>query len=318
MTDDRRRIVRTLFVLGALLGLPSSAQAQTADASDRAQRLFVEASTLIEQGDFATACPKFEESQRLDPALGTQFNLALCQMRIGRSGSAFRNLRAVQKLAHSAGKSGREEAAREHLRELRERARYLVFTVADNNVTLRVDGELVERDDWSYYPVDPGEHAIEATAPARQPWRTAVQIPASGALAEPLTVKVPILPTAGGTRVVTVTAEGTNTRRVVGLSVGAVGVVGLGIAVATSIMIASAKSTADDQCTPRCSGREGDDAVDRGKSLLPFNAIAWGVAAVGLGVGGYLVLTSGRKSTAARVAPLVGPSAYAVGVSGSF
>ena len=56
--------------------------------SARADRLFGEAMALIEQGNYRDACPRLDESQRLDPGLGTQYNLALCEVRIGKHASA--------------------------------------------------------------------------------------------------------------------------------------------------------------------------------------------------------------------------------------
>jgi hypothetical protein len=60
-----------------LMSLPAWAGAQGPAASPLAQTLFEEGRALMLKGDAATACPKFAESQRLEPAGGTLLNLAV-------------------------------------------------------------------------------------------------------------------------------------------------------------------------------------------------------------------------------------------------
>jgi hypothetical protein len=53
--------------------------------------------------------------------------------------------------------------------------------------------------------------------------------------------------------------------------------------------------------------------------MIAVNYVAWGVGIVGLGVGSYLVLTSGaKKPPTATITPLVGPSAGGMSVAGRF
>src|SRR6187549_3979092 len=85
---------------GLLLCLvASSARAQAASPADEslAESQFNEGRKLMEGGRPKEACPKFESSQRLDPALGTLLNLADCYERIGLLASAQRRfLEAAQ------------------------------------------------------------------------------------------------------------------------------------------------------------------------------------------------------------------------------
>ncbi len=307
MTEARAKVRAVVAALVALAAsAPRSARAQSADDTLRAEQLFREATVLTHRGEYAEACPKLAESQRLDAALGTQFNLALCYEKIGRLGSAWRNLRAVARLARAAGKVGREEIAQRMLVDLRPRVARFVFATHEP-VRVAVDGEPVDPEELTFYAVDPGDHVVEATAPAKKPWQARLGVPSNPG-AE-VRVDVPPLAAEEG-RVVTLTREVSNGRRTAGFALAAAGVVGLGVAVTTGVLILEDRALADDRCRGGCVDQEGRDAVARGETLLPINGVAWAVGLLGLGAGGYLVLTSSAKrASAARV------GAYGAGLS---
>src|SRR5262249_28870325 len=141
------------------------------NAAERADKLFSEANKLAESGNYEAACPKFAESQRLDPALGTEYNLAVCYEKIGRLGAAYRALRSVEQVAHTSGKQSREDAAKEKLAQLRPRVSHLVLVTQDREVTVKIDGERIDPSEWNFVAVDAGDRVVEATASARMPWR---------------------------------------------------------------------------------------------------------------------------------------------------
>jgi hypothetical protein len=304
---------RTLVVAFAALSvsfitIPRSASAQTPRDSERAEKLFNEAISLVRSGNYAEACPRFEESQRLDPGLGTQLNLALCLEKAGKLGSAWRNFMAVRRLAHASGKKGREEEAQRKLDALGRQVDHLVVTARDADVTVKIDGEQVDRESWSFYAIDSGEHIVEATAPAKKSWnsRVVVERRTGGTEGTAVVVEVPALEAVvEPARAVTLAEEPSNTKRTFGLVIGGIGIVGLAGAAVTGVMLLKADSTVEQRCTPTCIDEDSRDALSTGKTLLPINAAAWGVGLVGLGVGSFLVLTSGtKKPSAARLTPL--------------
>jgi hypothetical protein len=293
-----KRVVFGILALACLVAGP--AQADEANGAERADKLFSEANALVERGDYAAACPKFAESQRLEPALGTQFNLALCYERTGKPAAAYRAFRAVERLAHASGKRSREDAARQRITDLRPRVAHLKLSSLEQGVTIALDGERIESEEWGFVAVDDGEHRVDATAPAKTPWKKMVTVTSTGE--RELRVEVPTLEK--DTRVVTLTKETSNPRRTAGLVVGAVGAVGLVVAGVTGILIMRDKSKADEKCTPRCVDSDGAEAVSRGKTLLPVNTVAAAVGVVGLGVGAFLFFTAPSKPKTGSVPEL--------------
>src|SRR5260370_31320880 len=126
--------MRKPYALIALLVTASSALAATADAQEtraqRADRLFNEANKLADAGDFAAACPKYEESNQLDPAIGTGFNLADCYEHIGRTGTALILFRGVEVIAREAGKEQRQASARQRADALDRKVARMVIVFA--------------------------------------------------------------------------------------------------------------------------------------------------------------------------------------------
>lgn len=204
----------------------------------------------------------------------------------------------MERLAHAAGKAQREETARQKLAALKPRLSALAIVPARaEGLLVRVDGVVVPPAEWPLLPVDPGEHRVDAEAPGKQPWTVTVASPAPG---DTRSIEIPTLTPLEPPKVVTVTHETTNTRRTVGLVVGGVGVVSLAAAVATSIVIWNDKVHADDVCHPTCANQAAFDDVSQGKSLLPFNTVAWALAVPALAVGTYLVITSRRPTVSTQ------------------
>jgi hypothetical protein len=298
-----------LSVIAAILFGSASAHAQPAIHPDK---LFSEGFALMGEEKYTEALLKLEEAQALDPGIGTQFNIAICYEKLGKLGTAWRNYTTVQQLAHASGKTGREDSSRLKLEELRPRLSVLVITLeGTEEAVVRVDGVAVPRSEWASYPVDPGPHRVDAEATARRPWTNTVDAPPPGGRLE---IRVQTLVSS----VVTVTTETTNSRRTLGIVLGGVGIAGLVTATVTGIIILGDRSTAEKACTPKCANPDGTpnqpaiDDVNQGKTLVPINLVAWGVAVAGIGAGTYLMLTSTKKVT-----PMVGAQATGLLFSGT-
>src|SRR5262245_45677325 len=79
----------------------AAAQSERSDAA-AAEALFREGRAAADAGNHEKACKKFAESNRLDPAPGTVFNLADCEEKLGHVATAWTLFREVtQKLPSS-------------------------------------------------------------------------------------------------------------------------------------------------------------------------------------------------------------------------
>ena len=285
-------------------------------------KLFADAMNLIAEEKYDAAIPMLEEAQRIDPGIGTQFNLAVCYVKLGRLALAWKNFRQVEVLARTAGKKERADAARAQLEELRRRVRSLSVGLEnvraarrEGAVTVRVDGEIIPTTDLGFIPLDPGEHKLEVSAPGRAPFEEIVVLTATEGERREVVVPVlaPLAPLAMKTEIRTITEETSNTKLTLGYVFGSIGLAGVAAATVTGILILSDKSTADERCKPDCVTATGEvdstgaDAVQRGRALLPINIISWVVAGAGLGAGAFFLITA-RKQAAPAARTTVLPS----------
>jgi len=146
-----------------------------------AQVLFDDARRLMGQGRYAEACPKLEESQRIAPAIGTEFNLADCWEHVDRLASAWAAFLDVAQQTHARGEADRERVAHQRAGALEPRLARVIVQIAASHGTdglaVRRDGEVVRPALWGIgVPVDAGDHRVEANEPARTAWSTSVQV----------------------------------------------------------------------------------------------------------------------------------------------
>jgi hypothetical protein len=142
-----------------------------------AQILFYDARNLMQAGKYAEACPKLEESLRLDPGLGTQFNLADCNEHIGKITTAWAGFLEVAAQSKATNQPEREKVARKRAAALEARLPKLVVDVvaAPPGLEVKRDAIVIGSAAWGTpIPVDPGTHRISATAPGKQPWEATV------------------------------------------------------------------------------------------------------------------------------------------------
>jgi hypothetical protein len=306
-----------------------SAGAQTAEGKSQvaAEALFKEGRALIASGHVSEACPKFEASLHLDPALGTLLNLAECYEKLGKTASAWAEYRDAIPLARAAGSKVRLDLATRHAAELEARLSTLTIRVSSNAAgeapQIMRDGVPVQPAELgSAIPVDPGLHTVEASAPGKKKWSSTVEARADSSK---LVVEVPALDAAPGASPAATSAPSAapepapppapaahsgSGRRTAAIVVGAVGVVGLGLGTLFGLQAKSAWSEAKSHCTayPYQCDSEAVDQRSSANSKATVSTVAFIAGGVALGVGAVLWLTAG-PSKSDSVALGFGPGA---------
>ncbi len=159
-----------------------------ADESAAAQSLFDDAKKDMARHDYADACPKLEESLRLQEALGTLLNLALCYEQQGRLASAWSKFLEVAAKARASGQSERARIGRDRAAALAPKLSHLVVDVPPasraEGLEIRRDGTALGAVEWgTAIPADPGPHTVEVSAPGKKPWSSTVTVPGGASTA---------------------------------------------------------------------------------------------------------------------------------------
>jgi hypothetical protein len=295
-----------------LLSPATFAAAPSADSAS-AQVLFDEGKKLMADGKFAEACPKLEESQRLDPTSGTLINLAACYEQQGLTATAWAAFLDAATAANRAGNPKREKEARDRAAALVPRLSKIVITVTGSD---KVEGVEVKRDSttigkaqWGAgMPADQGLHKVTVTAPGRKTWEKDVIVKGGG---ETVTVQVPELEPGGPTPTESngglSGAGALSSQKIAALAVGGVGLVGVVVGSIFGLKAISKHNDAANYCDPLCHDQAGLDVKADAMHASNISTVAFVVGGAALGGAALLWFTDRtEKSIAPQVG--IGPS----------
>jgi serine/threonine-protein kinase len=334
------------------------AQPPNAAADDQAataKSLFYEGRALMRDGNYALACPKLEESLRLDYGMGTEFNLADCNEKLGKIASAWSGFSNVATAARAQNQAAREKVARDRAQALEPRLPKLAIDVAMQplpaHLEVKRDGVVIPASSFGNPgPVDPGPHQITATAPGRESWEGVANpgegkteritipslAPVVAAVAAP--ALVPALPVAAPAAAPPPSpaappeasfpepiTEQSTLQRTIGWVVTALGVAGIGVAAGFGIDSMQKREAAKNHCAGDACDATGvslrDKAISSG-NVATIAGIAGGAAALG---GVVLVLTapsgaprSEVPTTSFRAAPYMAAGGGGLSLQGVF
>jgi hypothetical protein len=314
-------------VILLLAGVTSSPSARAADDRTEAAALFAEAGRLIEAGQTSAACAKYEESLRLYDGMSTRYFLADCDERVGKIASAWGLFLEVAAKARALGDEAKEAKARERAAAVRDRVSHVLVVVEGTRgaaFEVRRDGGALGRAEWGQaLPIDPGEHLVEASEPAKRSWSARVVVPAGGQIS---TVVVPLLQddSASGplplaaARPAESASAGRDRQRVAGVVLGGAGLVGLGTAIALGFAAKSRFDEASADCNgDRCT-QPGVDIRADAVARAGVATVVFGVGAAALVGGGVLWFTAPRAPRSQSGAVRFGPALGGVVVQGEF
>jgi hypothetical protein len=319
------RVTKIRYFVFALLFLVASPSASLAAQPERpavstsrvatADELFRKGRDLMKAGAFAEARLKLEESLRLDPVVGTRLNVAECAEQMGQLAFALTQLR--QALATLRPGDDRDAYTKRRIEALEARVPRLTLrgeTAADVSVLL--DGAPLAGAAFGVsLPLDPGEHAVVILTHGA----TIRTVRVTLAEGESKEIALDALARAPMPRVLPEEAAvaPSRTKRAVGWLVLGVGAAAVTTGAVAGLLAGEAKRDVEASCLGSvCRDQAGIDASERGRSYSVLSTIGLGAGLVGVGVGTFLVLTSGSIARPrVGVAPLDAGGMLSVGGS---
>lgn len=337
--------VCVLSVAQASRAQPATPGSGSSNDKVAAEALFEQGRSLVAQGKYAEACPRFADSQRLDPSSGTLLNLANCYEKLGRTATAWATYREAASAASATNRADYLAIAQRHADALVPKLAKLTATVTQpvDGMVVRRDGVEMARSEWGVpIPIDSGSHTVEAEAPGYKTWSTNVDVPQDGAL---VTVVVPTLeaapvqaaappapvpatpapapapaPEAAAANDQSSGSVGSG-QRLTGIVIAGVGVAGLG---ASAVFAVLAKNTYNDSlnnCQPNNPGLcNGTGVSQRNDARTDGNvaSVAFGVGLAALVGGAVVWLTAPRASSTGAASVVVAPTLGGAVLRGAF
>jgi hypothetical protein len=306
-----------------------TARAQVPGADEAFQR----GREALQVGKYADACAAFEESQRLDPQLSTQFNIALCDEQLGKLASA---LAIYRELAAKDDNPQHKAKAADMIPELEARAAKLRIEIAESRrgkgalvppgLEVTVNG--IHATNFRDMPIDLGTSRVRAQAPGYVAWSGEVT---AAAEKQRVVVTIVLDPDPSSTLVQPPPppppVEHPEAPRSVRKTIGLVAIIGGGAALAGGLtfgVIAHGKwNDAKDVCGGTACNTQAD--LDRGNALAD-QARSKGNIATALVVGGGVLVAGGivlwvtapKSERTVAVAPSASPSSVGVSLLGRF
>jgi hypothetical protein len=337
MRSSSSSLVLALLVQAFVLAHGTIARAQQPEAA--AEALFRAGRDASRQGDEDTACDRYRESYRLEPALGTLFNIASCELSLGHLSEAWRHF---QDVAHALpANDPRVPLANEKLAELDRRLPRLTISRssgAPETLALRL-GE-IELGAASFgvpLPIDPGHYVIEARAPGHEIARYEVDlaegqqrslevdagVPERVAIAPPLQANSDSAapptphwqpssapPPPANPAVAVQHDDGRlGARRAVAYALIGTGAASLIASAVFAGLTLDRLAVVDDNCDAHTCNARGLSARQSGEAYYGGALIALGVALLSAGASTYLLISVHQAETAQQASPRVAATA---------
>jgi hypothetical protein len=332
----RSRPPSAIALLAAFLTSGAALADPPADVRAVAEQLYQDGYALDRAGRYAEACPKLEESDRLDPANGTKLELARCYESTRRPASAWALYVTVADADHVSGKNPEREAlARAGALAIEPSLPVLTIVVPAAvaslpGIEIKRGSMILQKPAWgTATPIDLGEHRITASIAGKLLWEGRAT---AAKLGDRVEIRVPTLHDPG--RVARAAdadpsdQEGT-TRRALLFVTGGVGALGIALGSAFGVTAISkwsdVKAAARTECRDPihfkgCSVDVADKRADASlfATMSTVDFIIGGAAVVGMAVVWFT--RSRRAPSVARIqmTPILGPGGAGGLMRGTF
>jgi|SoiMethySBSTD1v2_1073268.scaffolds.fasta_scaffold02692_14 hypothetical protein len=326
---------------GALCLLVAGAALAADEEPSQAEVLFKDGLEAMRSKNYAEACPKLEESYRLDPLPGALFTLAECQAAAGKSATAIKHyqdfVNGLTALPPDRRDSfdERRRIALDKITALSALAPEITIDVAagaPQTLIVKRNDEVVDPGSYGVgKKVDRGSYAVSATLDGKLVWqkrfelserdRARVEVPwplpkgapekESKAEVKPAPKPLPPPSSAGPSRTWMYVSAG-------------VGAAGLLTGVVAGVVALGKKGDIEDNCPNRVCNAEGRDAVDSGQSAALVSSIGFAVGIAGAGATAALFFLTKKApedhAARRRITPTLAVSRESgtLGIEGAF
>ncbi len=274
------------------------------EAMPPAEVAFAEGRRALTAGDLARARAHFEASYRLEPAVGTLLNLAVCEEQLGLLLSAQSRLEEAKRRAQP----GDKRLASIEERRARVAARIPSVTLrlrrADAGVQVAIDGRSVAASSLGRpLQLDPGTHEVTCLRAGQRVCTERVAV--SEGRATEVWLDVPPARTARPSVKIPIAARKVATRsapqKTYGYVAGGVGVSALALAIAGAVQVLHYERVMSRHCDASGCDDQGLDAAASGRTWAHVGTIGTAVAVLGLGTAGWFLIAKPTSPSSAQV-----------------
>jgi hypothetical protein len=298
------------FASAGLFSLLAHAQTRDPAAADS---LFRQAKVDEGRGDYAAACPRFVESQRLDPGPGTLLNEADCEEHLGKPATALAHFMEARDQLKAG--DDRIPYAEKRVAALQPKVPHIVVRLAPDapkDASVARGADVMSPAAYGVpLAVDPGSITFRVTAPGRAVHDETIVVKEGETREVVLAAGLPdVAPVAAATPVLRPVAapaplappSGGQDRRLWSYIAGGVGVAGLGVGAVTGILAMGAASTFKSHCPGGACDASGLSAASSGPTYATVSTVGFVVGGLGLATGVVLFVTSGPRHPDGAVA----------------
>ncbi len=336
---------RAPFVMLVMLGVGVGRTAAAQDAAAAAEISFDKGRQAMSDGKYAAACAAFEQSEKLDPQIGTRYNIGRCLEGQGKLASAWE---AYREVAQRDTNEGRRKDAAARAQTIAPRLAKLLVNSAASPVgfVVKVNGRDATNLLGIETPVDPGRYTVVATAPGFADWSATVSATGEGLT---VTVSIPALarpePIAPGTSSHSEPGKATTTidhlgepteptepstggsnRKTIAIAIGGTGAA---LAIGGAITAVLARGKWNDAkavcggaltCSSDTETAQANALGDAARTRADIATGLIGVGVVAIGVGAALWLTAPTETSdhGVSIIPSAGPDGASVTFAGRF